>query len=74
MNKYFKSIISGFIPAIEYCFNFLFMSSLVICDIKDPFLGLIEMKTFPYSGGDVSSPPYAITLSTFGYMYGINPL
>jgi len=43
---------------------------LVKSDKNDPFLGLVAIKTLPYCGGVRSSPPYALTLSIFGYSVG----
>ena len=33
--------------------------------------GLILMKTFPYCGGYIDSPPIIVTASASGYMYFI---
>ena len=35
-------------------------------DKKSPFLGFTDIKTFPKRGGLISSPPKAVTDSTFG--------
>ncbi len=38
-------------------------------DTKDPKVGFIVIKTFPYCGGDKSSPPKTFTESASGYIF-----
>ena len=55
--RYFKSSISGTIPATANFFNLLFIFCFIRLGRKSPVLGLILIKTFPYWGGINSSPP-----------------
>ena len=57
MNKYFKSSISGTIPATEYFFKSLFIFCFTKFGTKSPFRGFILIKTLPNCGGTKSSPP-----------------
>ena len=61
-------------PATVYFFKSFLIESLTTADKTSPFFGLTVMKTFPNSGGSSSSPPYALTESTFGYKKGIRLL
>jgi len=48
---------TGSIPATEYFSKSVKMLSLMKFDRKAPAIGLIAIKTLPYSGGVISSPP-----------------
>ena len=66
---YFKSKISGIIPATAYFFNLSFIFSFTRFGKKSPNLGLMLIKTFPYCGGINSSPPKTEIDSVSGYIF-----
>ena len=69
MNRYFRSKISGTIPATAYFLSFNLILSLIKLGKKSPNFGLILIKTLPYWGGIKSSPPNTEIDSVSGYIF-----